>query len=149
MFSPRLPRRRKLPAAVAAQILPRLATIASRVKAEVGHEIPMTIFGKGLGYALEDLAATEFDVVGLDWQTDPEAAQATLAKHATGRLPLPHTVASLPNQQDTTIARFDRAIEFAHFQHAVQRVVTQAEPRCRATSTLARCTARARRCART
>ena len=31
----------------------------------------MTVFGRGLGYALEKLAATQYDVVGPDWQMDP------------------------------------------------------------------------------
>lgn len=61
-----------------------MASLAARVKAEVGSEVPMTIFGRGLGYALKDLAATDFDVVGLDWQADPRAARESLKESPPG-----------------------------------------------------------------
>ena len=38
----------------------------------------MTVFGRGLGYALEKLAATQYDVVGLDWQMDPKTSRTRL-----------------------------------------------------------------------
>jgi uroporphyrinogen decarboxylase len=58
-------------------VLPRLASIAARVKAAC-PDVPMTVFGRGLGHALESLAATDFDCVGLDWQMDPAAARARI-----------------------------------------------------------------------
>lgn len=36
--------------------------------------VPMTVFAKGAHYALEDLAKTDYDVVGLDWTMDPADA---------------------------------------------------------------------------
>lgn len=55
-------------------VLPELALIAELVKKEVPG-VPMTVFGRHLGYALESLAATQYDVVGLDWTIDPTAAR--------------------------------------------------------------------------
>lgn len=55
-------------------VLPELTYIASTVKAAI-PSVPMTVFGRGLGHALESLAATKFDVVGLDWGIDPQSAR--------------------------------------------------------------------------
>ncbi len=39
-------------------------------------DVPSIIFAKGAHYALEDLAATSFDVISLDWTTAPAGARA-------------------------------------------------------------------------
>jgi len=37
--------------------------------------LPMVIFAKGAWYALEDLAQSDYDVIGLDWTHDPVQAR--------------------------------------------------------------------------
>lgn len=44
----------------------------------------MTVFAKGAWYALEDLAATQYNVIGLDWLHDP--AQAYKIAQAKGKV---------------------------------------------------------------
>ena len=62
--------------------LPYLRAIASRVKHELQSNelpvVPMIVFARGANHegALEALAATAFDVVGLDWTVDPLVARA-------------------------------------------------------------------------
>lgn len=53
--------------------LPYLRQIAQRVEA-ARPDVPKIVFAKGAHYALDDLAATDFDVIGLDWTMDPRAA---------------------------------------------------------------------------
>ncbi|XP_039632541.1 uroporphyrinogen decarboxylase [Polypterus senegalus] len=59
--------------------LPYLRDIAHRVKAKLKESsldtVPMIVFAKDGHYALEDLAQSEYDVVGLDWTIDPKAAR--------------------------------------------------------------------------
>ena len=43
----------------------------------------MTVFGRGLGHALESLAATKFDVVGLDWSIDPKDARRRVGSNVS------------------------------------------------------------------
>lgn len=38
--------------------------------------VPQVVFAKGAHYALEDLAGTSYDVIGLDWTVDVAAARA-------------------------------------------------------------------------
>ncbi|KAG5459821.1 MAG: uroporphyrinogen decarboxylase [Olpidium bornovanus] len=56
--------------------LPYIREISKRVKAALGGEaVPMTIFAKGAWYALRDLAASDYEVVGIDWTVDPRWAR--------------------------------------------------------------------------
>ena len=44
--------------------------------------MPMTVFAKDAYYALNDLANTDYDVIGLDWTIDPiKAKQAVSGKN--------------------------------------------------------------------
>ncbi|MEZ4701929.1 MAG: uroporphyrinogen decarboxylase [Rhodothermales bacterium] len=61
--------------------LPYLAQIAERLKA-LHPEVPATVFAKGAHYALDDLADTGYDVIGLDWTMDPRAARRVVAGRA-------------------------------------------------------------------
>jgi uroporphyrinogen decarboxylase len=54
--------------------LPYLTQIAAQVKAK-HPDIPMTVFAKGAHYALEDLAATAYNTISLDWTLDPMASR--------------------------------------------------------------------------
>ncbi|KAF2146627.1 uncharacterized protein K452DRAFT_218362 [Aplosporella prunicola CBS 121167] len=58
--------------------LPYLKLIADRLPkrlAELKQDVvPMTVFAKGAWYALEDLCATNYNVIGLDWLHDPAEA---------------------------------------------------------------------------
>nr|CAB3267535.1 uroporphyrinogen decarboxylase [Phallusia mammillata] len=62
-----------------------LRRIASEVKQHLVSEditpVPMTVFAKGAHYAVESLAQTEYDVIGLDWTMDPEKARNTAQKY--------------------------------------------------------------------
>jgi uroporphyrinogen decarboxylase len=61
--------------------LPYLAQIVKRTKAELQRQglpaVPMTVFARGANYdgALERLADSGYDVVGLDWCIEPQAAR--------------------------------------------------------------------------
>ncbi|KAJ8270863.1 hypothetical protein GJAV_G00120120 [Gymnothorax javanicus] len=59
--------------------LPYLRDIARRVKErlkDLGREsVPMIVFAKDGHYALEDLAESGYEVVGLDWTIDPQSAR--------------------------------------------------------------------------
>jgi len=47
-----------------------------------GAGAPVIVFAPGAGWALEEIArATEADVIGIDWQTDPAEAKRRLAAH--------------------------------------------------------------------
>jgi uroporphyrinogen decarboxylase len=67
--------------------LPYIQDISSRVKAEVKAkglgDIPMIIFAKGAHYALQDLAESGYDVIGLDWTIDPEEARQKVGSGVT------------------------------------------------------------------
>eukprot|EP00941_MAST-03F_sp_MAST-3F-sp1_P001514 g1514.t1 len=58
-------------------VLPRLKRIAEGVKAKCPN-VPMTIFGRNLGYAIGDFAISMYDCVGLDWQSDPREARKVI-----------------------------------------------------------------------
>ena len=68
------------PSAFAEFSLPYLRWISQNLPGRVeelkgrGERVPMTVFAKGANYALEELCASGYDVVGLDWQIDPAAA---------------------------------------------------------------------------
>ena len=62
--------------------LPYLKQIAERVKAEC-PDTPLVVFAKGAHYALEALAETDYDVIGLDWSMDPKAARLVVSERAT------------------------------------------------------------------
>jgi len=55
--------------------LPRLARVVNRAQAT---GCPVIVFAPGGGWALEDLATTNADVIGVDWQTDAADARARL-----------------------------------------------------------------------
>lgn len=54
--------------------LPYLVKIVDNVKKGVADKglqpVPMTVFAKGAHYSIEDLAKTNYDVIGLDWTMD-------------------------------------------------------------------------------
>jgi uroporphyrinogen decarboxylase len=43
-------------------------------------QVPVTLFSKGAWFALEDLAALQPHVIGLDWNHDPRAARARVGE---------------------------------------------------------------------
>jgi len=61
--------------------LPYLRQIADRVKKEV-PEVPLVVFAKGANYAIKELAALNYDVIGLDWTVDPEDAKQVSGKYS-------------------------------------------------------------------
>ena len=67
--------------------LPYLEKICSGVKARLGAEqleaVPMTVFAKGGHYALERLAKSGYDTVGLDWTIDPVHARQLVGPGVT------------------------------------------------------------------
>jgi len=71
------------PAMFSTFCLPFLIEIASRVRARLAEEqlepVPMTVFAKGGHYALQKLADSGYDTVGIDWTIDP-----LLARKAVG-----------------------------------------------------------------
>jgi len=48
-----------------------------------GETVPVTVFAKGANFAVPLLAASGFDVVGLDWCIDPAAARSEVAQYQT------------------------------------------------------------------
>lgn len=71
--------------------LPFLEQIATRVKQRLAEEglpvVPMTVFARNVRHqgALEQLAATDYDVVGLDWGIEPAAARKLLPAKARAK----------------------------------------------------------------
>ena len=66
--------------------LPCIQDISSRVKAAItskGLDVPMTIFAKGAHYALNELAQSGYDVIGLDWTIKPEEARSIVGDNIT------------------------------------------------------------------
>ncbi len=59
--------------------LPYLERIADELKERV-PDVPLVVFARGAHYALDALANTNYDVVGLDWTVMPEAARAIVAE---------------------------------------------------------------------
>jgi uroporphyrinogen decarboxylase len=57
---------------------PYLTQIASRLAA-LRPDAPRTIFARGAHFALETLAETDYDVIGLDWTIDPREARRRVA----------------------------------------------------------------------
>ncbi|KAK7075469.1 hypothetical protein SK128_004175 [Halocaridina rubra] len=59
--------------------LPYLKQICEEVKADVKKagfdDIPMIVFPKGGHFALKDLAALDYEVIGIDWTVDPAWAR--------------------------------------------------------------------------
>lgn len=62
------------PAAFNEFSLPYLNQIADALK-QARPDVPKTVFAKGAYYALEDLADSAYDVIGLDWTMDPREAR--------------------------------------------------------------------------
>lgn len=67
--------------------LPYIRQISERVKREIAKKslgyVPMTIFAKGAHYALEDLALSGYDVIGIDWTVDPIEARKLVGPSIT------------------------------------------------------------------
>ena len=67
--------------------LPYLTRINKEVKELLAKEglptVPMTVFAKGGHYALESLAKTGYETVGLDWTIDPALARAKVGDKVT------------------------------------------------------------------
>lgn len=61
--------------------LPYLRRIAAHLR-ERHPEVPTIVFAKGAHYAMEDLAETEFDVIGLDWTMDPRVVRTIVGDRA-------------------------------------------------------------------
>lgn len=61
--------------------LPYLTDIAERVRAR-HPDLPLIVFARGAHYALDALAATPYDVIGLDWTVLPQAARAIVGDRA-------------------------------------------------------------------
>jgi len=57
--------------------------VKSQIKAKGLDDIPMTVFAKGAHYALQELAESGYDVVGLDWTIDPEEARQKVGSSVT------------------------------------------------------------------
>jgi uroporphyrinogen decarboxylase len=70
--------------------LPYLRRIATGVKEALAADpslpapgdVPLTVFAKGAYWALEDLARSDFDVLGLDWTMDPTATRRLVQRVA-------------------------------------------------------------------
>lgn len=62
--------------------LPYLEQIATHLH-ETHPDVPTIVFAKGAPYALEALAASDYDVISLDWTMDPQAARETVGQRAT------------------------------------------------------------------
>ncbi|MFP4228248.1 MAG: uroporphyrinogen decarboxylase [Salinivenus sp.] len=60
---------------------PYLQAVAERVNA-AHPEVPLIVFAKGAYYALDALAAMDYDVISLDWTADPQAARETVGDRA-------------------------------------------------------------------
>ncbi|MFO8099080.1 MAG: uroporphyrinogen decarboxylase [Salinibacter sp.] len=60
---------------------PYLEAVAERVHA-AHPEVPLVVFAKGAHYALDALAAMDYDVISLDWTMDPHAARETVGDRA-------------------------------------------------------------------
>lgn len=67
--------------------LPYLKQICDEVKERVLKlglkDIPMTVFPKGGHYALKDLAALKYEVIGIDWTVDPVLARKIVGPNKT------------------------------------------------------------------
>ena len=61
--------------------LPYLRDIATRVKS-ARPDVPLIVFAKGAHYALDELADTDYDVIGLDWTMDPKEARQVVGERA-------------------------------------------------------------------
>jgi uroporphyrinogen decarboxylase len=61
--------------------LPYLARIADALKAAF-PDTPLIVFAKDAHYALDALADTAYDVIGLDWTMDPQAARVLVGERA-------------------------------------------------------------------
>ncbi len=61
--------------------LPYLAEIAERVHA-AHPEVPLVVFAKEAHFALDALAATDYDVISLDWTMAPDAAREVVGDRA-------------------------------------------------------------------
>ena len=76
------------PAAFQQFALPYLQHIAAKLPGRLEtlgvEKVPMVVFAKGAWYALGDLCQSGYNVVGLDWQHDPEKAMSI----ADGRVTL-------------------------------------------------------------
>jgi len=57
--------------------VPYLHQVADRVK-DACPEVPITIFAKGASFGFQHLATSRFDVIGVDWKTDPATARSAL-----------------------------------------------------------------------
>ncbi len=86
------------PAVFQAFALPYLNRIAFYLQ-ENHPEVPRIVFAKGAHYALPALAATDFDVIGLDWTMDPRKARRLVGAQAAlqGNLD-PSTLYAAPEQ---------------------------------------------------
>jgi uroporphyrinogen decarboxylase len=69
------------PAQFAEFALPYLIKIADEL-ARRQPDVPLVVFARGAHYALDALADTAYDVIGLDWTIMPEAARAIVGERA-------------------------------------------------------------------
>merc|ERR1719184_75345 len=57
--------------------LPYLNQIAKKVKTRTNDIVPMTVFAKGgpVLHAIKALSTSSYDVISIDWTTDPKEAR--------------------------------------------------------------------------
>jgi uroporphyrinogen decarboxylase len=88
---------------------PYIRRICDALKAEM-PEVPITVFAKGAYYALDDFAASNCDVIGLDWQTDISFARLkTKGKTLQGNLDPSVLYASPENIRNKTKSMLQKA----------------------------------------
>lgn len=108
--------------------LPYLTKIAHEVKkqtSELGYEVPMIVFAKDAHYGVEDLAKTEYDVIGLDWTIDPGSAREIASKYGKslqGNLDPANLYASTDNIKEATklmLQKFGKKSYIANLGHGM------------------------------
>lgn len=63
---------------------PSLWAICYRVKNELqDNSVPMVVFAKGGHYAIKKLSTLGYDVIGLDWTTDPVDVRKVVGDNVT------------------------------------------------------------------
>uniref|UniRef100_M4B3X3 Uroporphyrinogen decarboxylase n=1 Tax=Hyaloperonospora arabidopsidis (strain Emoy2) TaxID=559515 RepID=M4B3X3_HYAAE len=93
-------------------VFPYMAQIANRVKAEI--DVPMVCFCKGTQYAYKKLVATQYDCIGLDWQSDP----VEVRQLARGRV-------SLQGNMDSSVIYASTDVIYDEVKKMLKRFGTQ------------------------
>ncbi|CAI5734578.1 unnamed protein product [Hyaloperonospora brassicae] len=93
-------------------VFPYMVQIANRVKVET--DVPMVCFCKGTQYAYKKLVATQYDCIGLDWQSDP----VEVRQLARGRV-------SLQGNMDSSVIYASTDIIYDEVKKMLKRFGTQ------------------------